>query len=103
MYPYGWWGRGRGYRWMYWLTGLPGWMRFGFSPGWVGVSPTGLPPGAQYILSTGQLPQFTQFLQTYSPSAGLTADQEKQILTQQFEFLKQQLEAIKKRLEELEK
>ncbi len=22
------------YRWMYSMTGLPGWMRFGWSPGW---------------------------------------------------------------------
>jgi len=28
--PWGW--GGRGYRWMFWLTGLPGWMRFGY--GW---------------------------------------------------------------------
>ena len=26
--PFGW--GGRGYRWMYWLTGLPGWARFGY-------------------------------------------------------------------------
>jgi len=23
-------GRGRGWRWMYWATGLPGWARFGW-------------------------------------------------------------------------
>ncbi|MQY60843.1 hypothetical protein GH153_03280, partial [bacterium] len=37
-------------RWMYQLTGLPGWMRFGFSPGWIGRSPTGLGPAAQYMM-----------------------------------------------------
>ena len=42
-------------RWMYYATGLPGWMRFGFSPGWVGRSPTGLGPGASYLM-TGQWP-----------------------------------------------
>ena len=44
-----------GYRWrnMYYLTGLPGWMRFGFSPGWIGRSPAGLPPAAQYLTQTG--------------------------------------------------
>jgi hypothetical protein len=46
---------GRGHRWMYRLTGLPGWMRFGFSPGWMGMSPTGLGPGASYLM-TGQWP-----------------------------------------------
>lgn len=38
------------YRWMFYLTGLPGWMRFGFSPGWLGRSPTGLPPCATMLL-----------------------------------------------------
>ena len=42
---------------MYYLTGVPGWMRFGYSPGWVGRSPTGLPPTAQYLMQTGQVPQ----------------------------------------------
>jgi len=37
------------------LTGLPGWMRFGYSPGWVGRSATGLGPCAEYLL-TGQWP-----------------------------------------------
>ena len=46
---------GRGHRWMYRLTGLPGWMRFGFSPGWMGSSPYGLGPGATYLM-TGQWP-----------------------------------------------
>ncbi len=40
---------------MYYMTGLPGWMRFGFSPGWVGRSPTGLGPCASYLM-TGQWP-----------------------------------------------
>ena len=42
---------------MYYLTGMPGWMRFGYSPGWVGRSPTGLPPTAQYLMQPGQVPQ----------------------------------------------
>jgi hypothetical protein len=29
---------------MFYLTGLPGWLRFGFSPGW-----RALPPGAAYL------------------------------------------------------
>jgi len=40
---------------MYYFTGLPGWMRFGFSPGWLGRSPTGLGPTASYLM-TGQWP-----------------------------------------------
>ena len=46
---------GYGNRYMYYLTGLPGWMRFGFSPGWLGRSPTGLGPAASYLM-TGQWP-----------------------------------------------
>jgi len=46
---------GYGNRYMYYLTGLPGWMRFGFSPGWIGRSPTGLGPAASYMM-TGQWP-----------------------------------------------
>jgi len=41
------------YRWMFYLTGLPGWMRFGFSPGWIGRSPTGLGPCATMLLYGG--------------------------------------------------
>ena len=44
-----------GHRWMYYATGLPGWMRFGFSPGWVGRSPSGLGPCASYLM-TGSWP-----------------------------------------------
>lgn len=42
---------------MYHLTGVPGWMRFGDSPGWAGRSPTGLSPTAQYLMQGGQVPQ----------------------------------------------
>lgn len=41
-----------GHRNMFYATGLPGWMRFGYSPGWGGT-----PPGVQYLQQTGQLPQ----------------------------------------------
>lgn len=46
---------GHRHRYMYYATGLPGWMRFGFSPGWQGVSPTGMGPGATF-LTTGRWP-----------------------------------------------
>ncbi len=102
---------GRGNRYMYYLTGLPGWMRFGFSPGW-GT----LPPGAQYLM-TGSWPtwqanwawqnmpqaQRGQFLpfDPYGVSQ-LTKEQELQLLKQQAEALKAQLEQIEKRVQELE-
>ena len=116
---------------MYYLTGLPGWIRFGYSPGWLGRSPTGLPPTAQWLMQSGLLPQFMQYLQTAAPTmipptavppttppAGtqtaptpfpapfapqLTKEQEKQMLEQQVQMLEAQLEAIRKRLEELSK
>ena len=110
---------------MYYLTGLPGWIRFGFSPGWIGRSPTGLPPTAQWLLQSGLLPQYMQWLQTAAPTtvppttpAGaqtppaqfptpfapqLTKEQEKQMLEQQVKMLESQLEALRKRLEEISK
>ncbi len=108
-----------GYRWrnMYYLTGLPGWMRFGFSPGWVGRSPTGLPPTAQYLMQTGQLPQFSSWIaqqvpvppappagmMPVMPGVSLSRDQEISMLESQAKMLESQLEQIKKRLEELKK
>ena len=108
-------GRGR-HRWMQKATGLPGWMRFGFSPGWVGRSPSGLPPTAEWIMQSGLMPQFMSYLQSTQPnvpSPGMmpqvpfqpvefTPVQEKQMLSQQLEFLENQIEAIRKRLTEIE-
>lgn len=53
---------------MYYLTGLPGWIRFGYSPGWVGRSPTGLPPTAQWLIQSGLMPQYLSYLQTIAPT-----------------------------------
>ncbi len=101
---------GNRHRYMYYLTGTPGWMRFGFSPGWVGRSPTGLPPAAQYLMQTGQVPQFQSYLQQQAPMAPvapvmpemqMTGEQEVQMLESQAKMLEQQLDQIKKRLEEL--
>jgi len=56
---------------MYRLTGLPGWIRFGYSPGWTGRSPIGLPPTAQYLMQTGQVPQpYLAQAQTLAPTHG---------------------------------
>ena len=118
---------GHRHRYMYYMTGLPGWMRFGFSPGWLGRSPTGLPPTAQWLMQSGLLPQYTQWLQSQVPSGAppttppvppsgatvptpfaapfptYTKEQEKQMMEQQVQVLEAQLEAIRKRLEELSK
>jgi hypothetical protein len=109
---------------MYNLTGLPGWIRLGFSPGWKGRSPTGLPPAAQWILQSGNLPHYIQSLQTTTPTPlsttlstkdlkqptpyiepltpTYTKEQEKQMLEQQVKIFENQLETINKRLKELE-
>ncbi|MHA1723063.1 MAG: DUF5320 domain-containing protein [Candidatus Baldrarchaeia archaeon] len=121
-----------GWRWrrrnMYYLTGLPGWLRFGYSPGWLGRSPTGLPPMAQWLMQSGMMPQmFPQFRQqTQPPATGETQPQKQPypsammppmsmgfpamskedeiaLLREQKEFLTQQLKEIERRLKELEK
>ena len=107
------------------MTGLPGWMRFGYSPGWVGRSPTGLGPAAQYLMTgtwptpqmqaawqTGQVP-YTQgggfpmpgFATPYDPwgVAQFPPEQELQMLQGQAEILEDELDGIKKRIGELEK
>ena len=93
---------------MYYLTGLPGWIRFGFSPGWLGRSPTGLPPTAQWLLQSGLLPQYMQYLQTTAPmplgapvTPTYSKEQEKEMLEQQVKALEEQIGAINKRLKEL--
>lgn len=91
------------YRWMYYATGMPGWMRFGFSPGWVDRSPTGLPPAAQYLMQTGQVQQFLGTQMPFYQGMALSKDQEISMLENQAKLIAQQLEQIKKRLEELRK
>ena len=114
-------------RWMYYATGLPGWMRFGFSPGWVGRSPTGLGPCASYMMTgswpTPQAQAYWQSMQSgqtpypyyggawaMTPPAfgagfapGWTKEQELEILKDQADMLKQQMEEINSRISELEK
>ena len=104
---------GYGHRWMYYMTGLPGWMRFGYSPGWLGRSPTGLGPAAQFLL-TGQWPtpqmaawwggaRYPGFWPTTPAPGAMTPEQELSMLRSQAEALRSQLDQIAKRIEELEK
>jgi len=91
---------------MYYATGLPGWMRFGYSPGWVGRSPTGLGPCAQFLL-TGQwpMPQMAAAWQAVQPSMGVQpAMKEARLafLRQQAEMLRQQLEQLQAQISSLE-
>jgi len=111
------------HRWMYQLTGLPGWMRFGFSPGWIGRSPTGLGPAAQYMMygtwptpqmnyawEQGQVPfspapGFPQpgFPTPYDPwgAAELTPEEELNFLKAEAEQLEDALSGIEERIKEL--
>ncbi|MGQ4832594.1 MAG: DUF5320 domain-containing protein [Candidatus Asgardarchaeia archaeon] len=123
-WPYGFgWGRGRGYRWRFRMTGIPGWLAYGYSPGWVGVTPTGLPPFAQWLIDTNQMNNFLQYLQQTFPRylygspyatpmstvpplgtlPALSPENELKLLEEQKAFLEQQLQELKKRLDELKK
>jgi hypothetical protein len=117
---------GHRYRWWYRMTGLPGWMRFGFSPGWLGRSPYGLGPAAQYLMyGTWPTPQMNYYMPAgqvppvvppnyYPPAPGFPApyapygaapiapEQELDMLKGQAEILEDELDGIKKRIEEIE-
>jgi len=106
---------------MYNLTGLPGWMRFGFSPGWVGRSPTGMGPCASFLMSgqwpTPQAQAYWQAVQAdqapfpawgpgaagFAPwGAAPTPEQELEWLKGQSEALQASLDQIGARIKELE-
>lgn len=72
-----WCGGGRGWRNMYYATGLPGWVRAGYLPAWR------MPPAGPYRT--------------------LSREQEIDILKQQAKALSDQLAAINERIAELEK
>lgn len=108
-----------GHRNMFYATGLPGWMRFGYSPGW-----GGMPPGAQYLQQTGQLPQAMNwvsqqansqpaqtFQTTQQPvqpqqalpqvSAQPSREQEIRMVEDQIKTLENQIAQIKARIDQL--
>lgn len=91
---------GYGHRNMYYLTGQPGWMRLGYSPGWVGRSPSGLGPCAEYLV-TGRWPAaaggFTPPISQAGPSGELD------LLKAQAERMEETLSQIRERLSKLEK
>lgn len=90
---------GRGHRNMYYATGQPGWMRLGYSPGWVGQSRTGLGPCAEYPLR-GQWPagaaSSTGFSGQPASNSGL------ELLKTQADRLEQTLSQLRERIVELE-
>jgi hypothetical protein len=103
-----------GNRWRrtHYLSGLPGWLRFGYSPGWVGRSPTGVSPAAEWIMSSGLIPQYREYLRagrippTFEPyvtGAPVSKEEEIQMLDEQSKVIESQLDTIKKRVEALKK
>ena len=90
---------------MYYATGTPGWMRFGYSPGWIGRSPSGLGPCAEY-LRTGVWPTPAGVGSAQAPGTppwgtGDVPD-ELDVLKAQAQNLSSQLEFITRRIEEIE-
>jgi len=96
---------GHGHRNMFYATGLPGWVRFGQSPGW-----RGLPPAAQDLRDTGQ---WNAFIQTVSgegagrgafgfSSLGPSRPAEVSRLAAQKEALERSLRDVTRRIEALE-
>ena len=101
---------------MYYMTGLPGWMRFGYSPGWVGRSPSGLGPCAEFLMS-GQWPTpqmaaaWPAMQMGQMPMAGMeygvppmaqAAAGQMPWLQQQAQVLQQQLDQINAEIERLQ-
>ena len=94
-----------GHRNMYYTTGLSGWMRLGYSPGWVGRSPGGLPPTVQYLRTGTWQPPLPQAQWQGMPTGipAMPGKQELSMLESRAVMLEQQLEQIRKKLEELKK
>lgn len=94
---------------MHYATGLPGWMRFGYSPGW-----GGMPPGARYHAQAGQMPRFQDWWAQQAPPPGwwggeawrpgpIDKSTELEYLNTSAHALEDELAWIKQRVEELTK
>ncbi len=109
---------------MFELTGLPGWMRFGYSPGWAGRSPSGMGPCAEYLRSgtwptaamndawtQGRVPYppvpgfpMAGFPTPYDPweASALTPDQELAFLREEARELQDELAMVEERIHVME-
>ncbi|MFX0091666.1 MAG: hypothetical protein ACFFBD_07870 [Candidatus Hodarchaeota archaeon] len=100
------------------MTKVPGWIRFGFSPGWQDQNAQGLPPMAQWLQQSGLMQEYLDWLKSQTGQQPPTAPvsqpptapvnqppisekQEKDFLEQQSKILQTQLETLKDRLNEL--
>jgi hypothetical protein len=117
---YGGGGGGRGRRNMYYLTGLPGWMR-GMGPGGpcaqyllTGQWPTPQMQAAWQAVQAGQAPfpaygtgfpgpMYGTGMAAPSGAPGMTREQELSMLRNQADWLKGQMDQISNRISELEK
>jgi len=113
------------HRWIYHMTGLPGWLRYGFSPFWRGRNPantgyihryfgpgtappylhmTKYTPQERTPASTGQNATLPGFSSLYDPwgMAVLTPEEELNFMKIEAEQLEDQLFTIEKRIKELE-
>ncbi len=72
---------------MYYTTGLPGWMRYGY-PGWAAF-PAG---GFQGV------PQESRYADDVQ---GMSTEREKELLSQQAQFLRSELGIVERRLNDL--
>ncbi|NPV81792.1 MAG: DUF5320 domain-containing protein [Firmicutes bacterium] len=89
-------GRGRGWRRMYYATGLPGWVRFGY-PGW--AAPAYRPWAAPFYPAPFYGVPYTA--QNPEEAIKTASEQEMAFLKEQAEFLKEELKGIEERLKEL--
>jgi hypothetical protein len=83
-------GFGRGYRWMYWLTGLPGWARGAY----------GLPYAAD-VLYPYAPPMWAP--RPYSGPYGLTPEEELRMLEEELSYLESQKDDLEQEIDELKK
>jgi len=102
-------GRGR-YRRMYELTGIPGWIRYGSSPGFAGGG-AGRGPCADYLDRTGQMPAFIKELAEKNPNYEIwnnamenlsknNPDYQKEQLIRRIKDLEDELKYLKKELKD---
>ena len=86
---------------MHYATGLPRWMRLGYSPGWVGHSPSGLGPCAEYLM-TGQWPNPAMAADGQGMATPPTGppDQQQRLASPQVQanLLEQRLQALREQI-----